>query len=78
MFEQVAQIIGKANAAKLQAVFGCQSIYIPCQRDVALAKRNARIRQLYRRKANAWSIARLMDEFELSKRQIWNVLKESA
>lgn len=76
MFEQITELIGKIAAAKLQAQFAGREIYIPAVRnDDVLAKRNRRINELYRRKMKPWTIKQLMHGYDLSRRQIWNILK---
>lgn len=75
MFEEITQIIGKTAAAKLQAAFAGREIYIPARDHAAFDARNKRIAALYRRKRGGWTIRQLMDEFDLSERQIWNILK---
>lgn len=75
MFDQVAEVIGKAAATKLRDAFPGQTLYIPRQSGDKTAKRNRRIRQLRNRKADPASITDLMSTFALSRRQIWNILK---
>lgn len=74
MFERLQKLIGLTAAAQLQAAFGGQEIYIPARDTAAMERRNAAIRAARRRKKDPASISDLMKQFDLSRRQIWNIL----
>jgi Mor family transcriptional regulator len=74
LFEKVTAAIGPANAEKLRRIVGGECVYVPVLLDTGLERRNARIREA---RTNGAAIDALMRAHGLSRRQIWNILKES-
>lgn len=71
-FAALAEVIGMENAKVLCKQFGGACIYVPLLDDVSRLERNQRIVNAYSSGTAVWELSA---EYEMSERQIRNILK---
>lgn len=72
--QQLAELIGMDNFAKLVRVFGGTSVYIPKQDIFSRAVRNEKIRQEY----DGRNTKTLAIKYGLTERQVYNLVDSAA